>query len=159
MKHQKLELKCYKCTNCQMSFTKKADFKNHQLIHSGKEKFVCEVCSQIFREQARLKRHKIVHAFKKELSLAKNKDMNYEPICKLEGTMLVGKLQTEMIKSAKKQSPNTCYEKFPITESQPLTPPNKNVESEDSERDQEVVNTIRKHLFDSLSQANNKAKD
>ena len=50
-------LKPLKCNYCEMRFSRKSDFDQHENTHTGSTPYSCELCSEAFQTRAQLRPH------------------------------------------------------------------------------------------------------
>lgn len=66
--HYCLQVKQYKCEQCDKSFKRKSELSRHKKIHSDERPFVCETCGVSYKRQTHLTRHeKNAHKITKSL--------------------------------------------------------------------------------------------
>ncbi|XP_040177126.1 oocyte zinc finger protein XlCOF8.4-like isoform X1 [Rana temporaria] len=61
----------FACSECEISFTKKSHFVQHQRTHTGEKPFSCSECGKSYTEKSSLKRHLRVHTGEKPFSCTK----------------------------------------------------------------------------------------
>ena len=68
------QIKQYKCSECQTSFSRKSRLKMHMMIHKGEQPFECNICSKKFRIKSNYNFHMKNHISKTEKILKSNCD-------------------------------------------------------------------------------------
>ncbi|XP_073453628.1 oocyte zinc finger protein XlCOF7.1-like isoform X1 [Aquarana catesbeiana] len=61
----------FSCSECEISFTKKSHFVQHQRTHTGEKPFSCSECGKSYTEKSSLKRHLRVHTGEKPFTCTK----------------------------------------------------------------------------------------
>ena len=54
--------KPFKCSQCDMTFTRSSSLTRHQIIHSGNKPYQCKICSKGFNRNGNLKDHMFTHS-------------------------------------------------------------------------------------------------
>lgn len=68
------QIKQYKCSECQTSFSRKSRLKMHMMIHKGEQPFECNICNKKFRIKSNYNFHMKNHISKTEKILKSNCD-------------------------------------------------------------------------------------
>ncbi|XP_066254819.1 zinc finger protein 431-like [Euwallacea similis] len=59
--HIKTHDKCFKCTNCDMTFASRYNLQLHSVTHTNERNYKCSICSKSYTSKVSLKNHTSVH--------------------------------------------------------------------------------------------------
>ena len=50
------------CRFCPKTFSKTANLRQHEIIHTGEKPYKCDICGKAFNRKGNMIAHKVIHA-------------------------------------------------------------------------------------------------